>query len=321
MGKLNHDQTIQHFSHPHLLQLCNLDQQQLLAQQITAPCSGCKLQPYGFMYTCGSCNFNLHLSCTQFPQLITHPSHPNHTLSLLPIPLYPGGHFNCDACNHTGNGFSYHCTPCDFDLHVLCASKPLTIAHQSHRHHPLELTFNPPYESKAFSCDICHRIGSKQWLYRCSACEFDVHLDCAAAMPKPILLGQPQPQQLLQNQHSFPVTGTNSRSQALVTGGGNGNVPLGPGYYMHSASTGSLQMYQQPPPTHEPGNSLMNVAVQGFNDGAAQQVGQNVVQSMMGGGNDGGSGGGGTGDLSSASIFNVGSSILGSIFGDSNTQN
>ncbi|KAJ9174404.1 hypothetical protein P3X46_013051 [Hevea brasiliensis] len=81
---------------------------------------------------------------------------------------------------------------------------PLIVAHQCH-HHQLNLTFFIPYLNKCFSCDICHNLGSKQWLYRCNLCEFDAHLDCATAEPKtapvqapiqqvraPILQGQVQ---------------------------------------------------------------------------------------------------------------------------------
>ncbi|KAF9602482.1 hypothetical protein IFM89_028496 [Coptis chinensis] len=61
---------------------------------------------------------------------------------------------------------------------------PLSLKHQSHPH-PLNLAFNhPPYPTKGFYCDICQRLGSKYWLYRCNACEFDVHLDCATSKPR-----------------------------------------------------------------------------------------------------------------------------------------
>lgn len=78
-------------------------------------------------------------------------------------------------------------------------------------------------------------------------------------------------------------------------------------YYAHNASTGSLQ--QQPAPPQQQGymvsganssmgSGLMNAVLQGFVEGAAQQVGQNVMQSFIGGG-----GGGGNEDGASGSIF------------------
>ncbi|KAK3019076.1 hypothetical protein RJ639_004363 [Escallonia herrerae] len=310
MGKVNqHQPYIQHFSHPHVLELTDLQNQPVLVPSST-PCSGCKLQLSGYAYTCQPCNFILHLSCTQLPRLITHPSHSNHTLSLLPMSTYPRGLFNCDACNRGGDGFSYHCAYCDFDLHVACASRPLSITHHSHPH-PVQLTFSPPYETKSFSCDVCLKIGFKQWLYRCGACEFDVHMDCATARP-------------LQHHNSFPGA-TNHLQYRPPTVAGQGSAPARPTYYMHSASTGALQSNPSAG-TYGSGNAFMNAAVQGFIEGAAQQVGQTFMRSVIGGGSDGGDGigGGGAdlsgGDSSSTSILDVGSLFPGSILGDSDAQ-
>lgn len=307
MGRLSYEPYIQHFSHPHLLELT--DPQTLT---LIPPCSACKLQSSGsWMYTCKTCvNFTLHVSCTQIPQLITHPSHPSHTLSLLPTPIYPGGVFSCDGCGYRGHGFSYHCNSCDFDLHMLCASKPLTIFHQSHSHQ-LHLTFDSPYHTKGFSCDICRKLGANHWLYHCSSCEFDAHLDCAANVNSTRPISQPQVQQVqIQHYNSFP--------------GANQNQPQ----FVHSQSTGALPTqnnnYQASAPAAATvtGNPIMDAVVLGFVDGAAQQVGQNLVQSFVTDGGDGGNNcdpsNNNGGD--SASIIGIGSSIINGIFGDSGTQ-
>ncbi|KAI3455097.1 hypothetical protein Pfo_011760 [Paulownia fortunei] len=206
-----------HFTHPHELHPLSLYNPQ-------TPCSGCKLQSSGIMYTCKPCNFTLHQSCAKLPQLITHPSHGGCSLSLLTTASYPGGIFSCDACSRRGDGWSYHCTRCEYDLHVTCASKPLKIRHQAHSSCELELTFKNPYmNSSGFSCDICRKIGSKQWLYRCNSCEFDVHLDCTTV-----------PQSMLQHHHSFPAAASLHHHQL-----------------MHSASTGGMNIHSQfsaPPP-------------------------------------------------------------------------
>ncbi|MCD7452953.1 hypothetical protein HAX54_018922 [Datura stramonium] len=313
--KLNSDPSprLKHFSHPHELELC-------IQFQNSTPCSGCKLPPLTQMYACKRCNFTLHLSCTQFPELINHPSHPHRPLALLPKSKYPGGLFNCDACNHRGNGFSYHCSDCEYDLHVTCASKPLKITHQLHQCQ-LELTFKNPYaDAKGFSCDVCHKIGVKQWLYRCSTCDFDVHLDCSDSA----LTSAVQGPTILQHHHSFPAA-TSSHNQfqqppmaaekrpnqfmhsassgemgnqlpqnPIMTGqrmpnqyiqASLGTAQARPSPLFHSLSTGlipqhqSLQppliqglrtdQYMQPPGTN---NDLMNAAVQGHVEGAAQQV-------------------------------------------------
>lgn len=115
-------------------------------------------------------------------QVISHPSHPSHTLTLLVAPVYDGGYFNCDGCGVNGTGFSYQCSLCDFDVHALCAYKPLSIVHKSHPQHSLKLAFHSPYGAdKGFSCDICLKIGKNQWLYRCIPCEFDAHIGCISA--------------------------------------------------------------------------------------------------------------------------------------------
>nr|DAD22147.1 TPA_asm: hypothetical protein HUJ06_023610 [Nelumbo nucifera] len=69
MGKLNYDPVIQHFSHPHPLELC-CNHQQLNLHAVS--CSGCKLKlaSAGPIYTCRCCNFFLHISCSQMPQHI-----------------------------------------------------------------------------------------------------------------------------------------------------------------------------------------------------------------------------------------------------------
>ncbi|XWS32799.1 hypothetical protein CRYUN_Cryun22dG0020600 [Craigia yunnanensis] len=283
MGKLSHDLHIQHFSHPHLLELTN-------PQTLTiTPCSGCKLQSSGWMYTCKPCNFTLHTSCSQLPQLITHPAHPGHPLSLLPTPAYRIGYFSCDACDQQGNGFNYHCNQCNFDIHSVCASKPLSLRHQSHPCQ-LQLFFYPPYQTNGFSCDVCHQIGSKHWLYRCSICEFDVHLTCAnTAATYTTTTRQANIQ--FQPRNSFP--GQNNLQYR------NGPVQMNNQCY--------IQPQSQNNGTAMSGNLLMDVAVQGFVEGAAQQVGQNIVQNLMA---DDSNKAGNGGNNSSSSMADIGFFLL-----------
>ncbi|KAL8123947.1 uncharacterized protein LOC141716700 [Apium graveolens] len=360
MGKLDHDTQILHFTHPHPLHLNFNDQTQgtnistsnnnpVIAAYML--CAGCKLPANScddFIYSCDPCNFHLHLSCTKFPHLITHPSHASHPLTLLPVSTYPGGVFNCDACNRRGNGFSYHCMLCDFDLHVVCASKPLSVAHHSH-HHPLMLTFKNPYETKGFSCDICSKIGAKQWLYRCDVCEFDAHLHCATGrLPPPLPpqqsvgmtqihvgpkpsntnsgisgrlqgfsgMANQQPNRIssgiqnvpetmgfgfngmtggVQMQQSFPADagrpnnyyGSEMQRHQSYPGTGGGRMQPQQQSYPGTGDGGGMQPQQQSYSVAN-GGGLMNAAIQGLVEGAAQQVGQNLMQSLIGGsGGDG----------------------------------
>ncbi|KAJ4979535.1 hypothetical protein NE237_010315 [Protea cynaroides] len=261
MGQLNgqtsiHKPSIHHFSHPHPLEL-QVSNPQEEATNVIVSCSGCKLKASNTFYACKPCNYILHISCSQIAQQITHPADANHTLSLLPVPAYPEGFFNCDACGKSGNGFSYHCQDCNIDIHTLCARMPLSINHQSH-HHSLTLTFSPPYQSKSFTCDVCRQVGSNHWLYRCNLCEFDAHLGCAITKPE-----KPVPAQKTVRPNMY------NPNQVV-----NRNVG--------------------PNPRSGHGNGLFNNTVQKFVNSAAQQIGHDLVQDIMGGGG-GGAGRGGVG--------------------------
>lgn len=171
MGRVQEqERSLQHFSHAHLLQLCNLQPQDQTL------CNGCKSPLTGLAYRCTPCNYYLHKACTQIPNQIHHPSHP-HPLVLLPTPAYFTGSFFCDACGRQGTGFSFHCEACEFDLHAPCASFPRTISHRAHMH-PLVITYTNPYNGLPYTCDICKRLGVNQWAYHCAACGFDAHLNC-----------------------------------------------------------------------------------------------------------------------------------------------
>ncbi|XP_043717971.1 uncharacterized protein LOC122665906 [Telopea speciosissima] len=171
----NCNQSIQHFSHPHPLELINLQQQQ---PTFNMPlCAMCKLQHSGLIYICKTCNFILHISCSQRPQLINHPSDPNHLLTLLPFPAYPDGTFTCDACGLQDNGFCYHCKACTLDLHIHCASMPISLNHKAHPHTLILSIRRPTF----LTCDMCRReITANQWSYGCRPCDFDGHLSCAS---------------------------------------------------------------------------------------------------------------------------------------------
>ncbi|MFS8022751.1 putative chromatin regulator PHD family [Helianthus anomalus] len=168
---------INHFSHQHPLHLTN--------PQPSRVCSACKqtleTEP---LYTCRSpscTTFSIHLKCSHLPHRITHPCHHIHPLSLLPKSHNSNGFFVCNACGNDGDGFSYICKDCGVSIHVVCATLPLCLSHQSHSHQ-LGLAFASPYATGGFSCDVCGVIeGGKCWLYRCGSCGFDVHLSCATS--------------------------------------------------------------------------------------------------------------------------------------------
>ncbi|GLT36859.1 hypothetical protein SLA2020_112090 [Shorea laevis] len=94
-------------------------------------CNGCRIPGHGRWYHCRHCNFDLHVLCAALPPLINHPSHPNHPLFFTPTSTYPNILFTCNRCRNRCHGFCYRCHHCNFDLHVRCASLPLSPSHQS----------------------------------------------------------------------------------------------------------------------------------------------------------------------------------------------
>ncbi|KAI3471526.1 hypothetical protein Pfo_028176 [Paulownia fortunei] len=176
MGKIDAEASINHFSHPHPLKLLSF--QSSTANRIT--CSACTKEASGFVYICESCSYCLHKPCSNMPRSLNHQADHKHTLTLLPTPAYTGGSFQCNACGVLGTGFCYHCAECQLDLHTVCAFMRSTVKGSAHDH-ALKLCFEPPYEDKAFICDVCGGSGSNHWLYRCDSCGFDAHLKCAKA--------------------------------------------------------------------------------------------------------------------------------------------
>ncbi|XP_047338748.1 uncharacterized protein LOC124942313 isoform X2 [Impatiens glandulifera] len=312
MGKLNHPPFITHFSHPHPLELCNLDLPNNQTHYLppSSSCSACSLPlSSGYIYICKTCpNFSLHLSCSQLPPSITHPSHPYHPLFLTPTSTYPGGQFSCDACKIHSAGFSYHCSSCSFDLHIKCVIRPLIKNHHLHPH-PLDLTFAPPYgDGSGFSCDVCRHVGTSHWLYRCKDCEFDVHLDCPSSVPgrqstpAPLIHQQSLPAPPLKHQQSMPAPLTHQQSLPAM-GVAGGQPPMQQNYYpqpqfqqqqqqqqvnqapimQQSASLGVMQN-QRPPvqswqaQAQAPGQAMGPAANQSMGDMVMQAAVQGFVE-------------------------------------------
>ncbi|KAL1550038.1 hypothetical protein AAHA92_18053 [Salvia divinorum] len=163
-----------HFSHQHSLKL--ISSQNLNTEKIA--CAACMKEAKGWSYICQTCNYCLHKACSKLPQKLYHGSDRKHVLILLASPAYEDGKFMCNACGTSGASFCYHCDKCQLDLHPVCAFMYPSLLSKAHDH-ALHLCYEPPYENKIFSCDICEKPGSDHWLYRCGKCEFDVHLKCA----------------------------------------------------------------------------------------------------------------------------------------------
>ncbi|CAA0827143.1 Cysteine/Histidine-rich C1 domain family protein [Striga hermonthica] len=141
-----------HFSHHHGLVL----HRQPPHQGPETRCSGCKTALSGEAYVCWQCNYFLHVQCFRATRSLKHPSHPLHPLTLLPSPTYPSASFICNLCNLTGDGFSYSCSACQFDIHVHCAhlnnnnplvpSSPIA-ANPNYKNNPV---YHPPLHTSPY---------------------------------------------------------------------------------------------------------------------------------------------------------------------------
>ncbi|XP_052172302.1 uncharacterized protein LOC127788231 [Diospyros lotus] len=127
-------------------------------------------------------------------QKIDHPCHP-HLLELRESLQGHGGCYGggdqqvyCNGCREPisssssgvwgGGGAFYACpnSDCWFLLHKRCAELPPEIEHPSHPTHALTLSPFVLYEHR---CDVCRSI-TDGFVYRCSSCDFDVHVRCAS---------------------------------------------------------------------------------------------------------------------------------------------
>ncbi|KAG6500064.1 hypothetical protein ZIOFF_039878 [Zingiber officinale] len=170
-----HDLWLTHFSHPHQLGLAPPDP--LQSPPICAGCNSCVSG--NAYYFCRPCNYALDITCAKMARRIRHPAHKDSMNIAVGVAAS-----SCRACGRSGGGFVFRCDPCGYQVHCQCAAKQLTAKHQAHSHE-LRLVFSPPYDEKAFSCDLCCGTGTDHWLYRCDACDFDSHIECATFASKP----------------------------------------------------------------------------------------------------------------------------------------
>lgn len=183
----------QHFSHPHILK-------PIVHPPQTLTCNACdqlSITSDNF-YGCNNCQYFLHENCLNAPRFLHHSSHPSHHLTLLPVPTYSNRSYTCKACGSAGNGCSFSCACCDFDIHMQCALLPQNLFLAQHHHHELELIFESPFdddaddESTVFVCDICgDHVDLNYWLYYCADCDFGAHLNCSIS--KSVSQQEPKP--------------------------------------------------------------------------------------------------------------------------------
>ncbi|XVE85804.1 hypothetical protein DITRI_Ditri17bG0120800 [Diplodiscus trichospermus] len=174
---------IQHFLHRHPLVLVEENEEEINDE---VKCSGCLDRLSDPFYRCIVCTFYLHKSCAELPGEIQNSFHP------CPLVL-EDVRFACNACSGYGNGFSYHCKRCNFDMHVQCTQRPTmksegeeVIHHYTHWH---PLTIVDQKKDLEVRCRICEKQcsdSSDSSAYGCRKCNFFLHNSCMINIPQQI---------------------------------------------------------------------------------------------------------------------------------------
>ncbi|GLU11039.1 hypothetical protein SLE2022_278110 [Rubroshorea leprosula] len=201
-------ESIDHFSHPHPLVLVDQEPSDHRSRKgfcsrckkavggycedcdkvAVGYCYGCEEELEGSSYGCGECGFFLHKKCAELQmEIINHPLHPQHPLSLILRP-YPTNF--CKVCRQIIR-FFYRCDSCDFDLDLRCAMHPQFVAkefqklqHFSHDH-PLILVEDIEIQTNRNVCSGCRENMYKSSpFYCCLNCVFHLHKKCAELPPK-----------------------------------------------------------------------------------------------------------------------------------------
>ncbi|KAJ0570256.1 putative chromatin regulator PHD family [Helianthus annuus] len=154
-------------------------------------CAICKMVRERFYnYHCSICNFTMDIICSTITeQKMDHPSHPHQLLRCFSRIIS-----SCHACGNEHSGTFYHCTTCSwFKIHLDCALLPTKLLIQQYTNesfsheHLLTLAYSFPHvEKKAKfypSCRVCGvAFNSYKWHYRCTKCQYYVHVQCATSM-------------------------------------------------------------------------------------------------------------------------------------------
>ncbi|OMP10164.1 Zinc finger, PHD-type [Corchorus olitorius] len=187
---------IQHVAHRHpLLALPhnNKGADNTIVSEVEYRCVVCGEKcPLESCFGCERCQFFIHRSCAiEFTTEaeIDHYSHPLHPLTLSSTAIVESTtNRRCGECLGSIDEFMlvYHCAKCNFNLHVDCAKSKqrLLVKYESHSHH---LTFFDKTQAVT-RCSICDggHGAALNCVFRCVACDFNLHFYCHPSTPKTI---------------------------------------------------------------------------------------------------------------------------------------
>ncbi|KAK9060441.1 hypothetical protein SSX86_021145 [Deinandra increscens subsp. villosa] len=149
-------------------------------------CGSCDSPCNGFAYSCVDCDYIVDVRCAFMSSVITHKSHPNHTLTR----FRTGNMGYCGICllGFTyGDKTAYRCQYCDFHLHTECAVLlPETIKHKYDKH-SMTLTYGPVEDHGGdYFCEVCEEeLNPYISFYHCHKCAQSIHVACAPEIISP----------------------------------------------------------------------------------------------------------------------------------------
>ncbi|KAI3942563.1 hypothetical protein MKW92_051236 [Papaver armeniacum] len=186
-------ETLQHFTHPHLLTKLAIDQLEDEGYENDEfVCDVCSMNGSGARYHCKQCAFDLHEDCATCPGYLSTDMHPNHPLERIwEGPEKDYGQYllrPCDVCGDQVKGLFYKCSIGAaekryddgghyFFIHPACSKLQLKVRHEIDDNHPLKLQ-SVPVIPDAW-CGICRNlVSSSSWSYRCDPCGVNIHPQC-----------------------------------------------------------------------------------------------------------------------------------------------
>ncbi|KAJ0677280.1 putative chromatin regulator PHD family [Helianthus annuus] len=153
---------------------------------------------YEIAFSCGPCEFHLHVGCAFLLLETIRHRYDKHPLSLAysPIENHVDDYF-CEVCEEelNPNAWFYHCHECVQSIHIACAplihqSKPYLYGRlrvlwkrvkmggiYKTEYHPHPLTFLRVKESGG-DCTKCGKDCDYAYILKCSECKFVIHASC-----------------------------------------------------------------------------------------------------------------------------------------------